>query len=73
MIDRELPGVTEAMRAASRPHTAHWMLSRSVAGVRGATLILNFPGSPASIEQTGTALLQAIPHALELIEGRHTH
>ena len=73
VIDRELPGVTEAMRAASRPHTAHWMLSRSVAGVRGATLILNFPGSPASIEQTGTALLQAIPHALELIEGRHTH
>ena len=73
VIERELPGVGEAIRAASRAHTAHWMLSRGLAGVRGATLIVNLPGNPASIEQTGGALLQAIPHALELIEGRRPH
>jgi cyclic pyranopterin monophosphate synthase len=73
VIERELPGITEAMRAASRPHTPHWMLSRGLAGVRGRTLIVNFPGNPASIDQTGPALLQALPHAVELIEGGHPH
>jgi cyclic pyranopterin monophosphate synthase len=73
VIERELPGVSEAMRAASRPHTAHWMLSRGIAGVRGRTLVVNFPGSPTSIEETGEALLQALPHALDLIEGRKPH
>jgi cyclic pyranopterin monophosphate synthase len=71
MIEREVPGITEAMRAASRPHTPHWMLSRGIAGVRGATLIVNFPGSPASIDQAGEALTQALTHAVDLIEGRH--
>ena len=47
MLEREAPGLAEAMRAASRAHTPHWMLSRAVAGIRGATLIVNFPGSPA--------------------------
>ena len=69
VIEREVTGIAEAMREASRPHTAHWMLSRSIAGVRGSTLIINLPGSPRSIEQVGTALLDAIPHALELIAG----
>jgi molybdopterin biosynthesis enzyme MoaB len=58
------------MRAASREHTRHWMLSRAVAGIRGSTLIVNFPGSPASIEQVGDAIADALPHALELIAGR---
>ena len=44
VIEREVPGIAEAMREASRPHTKHWMLSRGVAGIRGATLIVNFPG-----------------------------
>jgi molybdenum cofactor synthesis domain-containing protein len=69
-IDREAPGLPEAMRAASREHTRHWMLSRAVAGIRGSTLIVNFPGSPASIEQVGDAIADALPHALELIAGR---
>jgi molybdopterin biosynthesis enzyme MoaB len=47
------------------------MLSRGVAGVCGGALIVNFPGSPASIEQAGEALLQALPHAVQLIAGRH--
>jgi cyclic pyranopterin phosphate synthase len=71
VIEREIPGIGEAMRAASRPHTTNWMLSRGLAGVRGGTLIVAFPGSPRSIEQIGAALLPALAHALELIAGRH--
>jgi molybdopterin adenylyltransferase len=73
VIEREAPGIAEAMRAASREHTRHWMLSRGVAGIRGSTLIVNFPGSPASIEQAGDAIADALPHALALIAGDHPH
>jgi molybdopterin adenylyltransferase len=73
VIEREAPGIAEAMRAASREHTRHWMLSRGVAGIRGSTLIVNFPGNPASIEQAGDAIAGALPHALELIAGHHPH
>ena len=45
----------------------------AIAGIRGATLIVNLPGSPASIEQAGGALLRAIPHALALIAGGRPH
>jgi cyclic pyranopterin monophosphate synthase len=71
VIEREVPGIAEAMRAASLPYTANWMLSRAMAGVRGDTLIVNFPGSPASIDQAGEALLPALEHAVELIQGHH--
>jgi molybdopterin adenylyltransferase len=70
VIEREAPGIAEAMRGASRAHTANWMLSRGVAGVRGATLIVNFPGSPRSIEQAGAGIADALPHALEVLAGR---
>jgi molybdopterin adenylyltransferase len=73
VIDREAPGIAEAIRAASREHTRHWMLSRAVAGLRGSTLIVNFPGSPASIDQTGEAIADALPHAMEQIAGGHMH
>jgi molybdenum cofactor synthesis domain-containing protein len=69
VIEREAPGIAEAMRAASRPHTTYWMLSRGVAGTRGSTLIVNFPGSPSSIGQVGEALREALPHALALLAG----
>jgi molybdopterin adenylyltransferase len=69
VIEREAPGIAEAMRAASRPHTPNWMLSRAVAGLRGRTLIVNFPGSPKSIRETGEALAPALPHALALLGG----
>jgi molybdopterin adenylyltransferase len=73
VIDREAPGIAEAIRAASREHTRHWMLSRAVAGIRGSTLIVNFPGNPASIDQTGETIADALPHALEQIAGGHSH
>ena len=73
VVEREAPGIGEAMRSASREHTRHWMLSRGVAGVRGSTLIVNFPGSPASIEQAGEEIADALPHALALLAGRHPH
>ncbi|HKJ35914.1 MAG TPA: MogA/MoaB family molybdenum cofactor biosynthesis protein [Solirubrobacterales bacterium] len=68
-IEREAPGIGEAMRAVSREHTPHWMLSRAVAGIRGGSLIINFPGSPKSIGEIGDALAPALPHALALLAG----
>ncbi|MBA2765140.1 MAG: MogA/MoaB family molybdenum cofactor biosynthesis protein [Thermoleophilaceae bacterium] len=67
VIDREAPGIGEAMRIASRPHTDKWMLSRGMAGIRGRTLIVNFPGNPPSIAQIGGELAPAMGHAFELL------
>ncbi len=67
VIDREAPGIAEAMRAASRPHTDKWMLSRAVAGIRKRTLIITFPGSPKSIGQIGQEIGPALPHAIALL------
>ena len=75
VIERLAPGIGEAIREASRPHTRHWMLSRATAGIRGQTLIVNFPGNPASIEQAGSAIAGSLPHAVELLargEGSHS-
>jgi molybdopterin adenylyltransferase len=72
VLEREAPGLPEAMRAASREHTPHWMLSRAVAGIRGATLIVNFPGSPGAIEQAGEAIAGALAHAVALLRDRPT-
>jgi molybdopterin adenylyltransferase len=71
VIEREAPGVAEAMRLASRSHTRHWLLSRARAGTRGSTLIVNFPGNPDAVAQTIGALAEALPHALDLIAGEH--
>jgi molybdopterin adenylyltransferase len=69
VIDREAPGIAEALRQASRPYTDRWMLSRGVSGTRGRTLIVNFPGSPRSIDQTAPAIEPAVSHALDLLRG----
>jgi molybdopterin adenylyltransferase len=69
VIEREAPGIAEALRQASRPHTDRWMLSRGVSGTRGRTLIVNFPGSPRSIDQTAPAIESAVSHALDLLRG----
>ncbi len=73
VIERDAPGLAEAMRLASKEHSAHWMLSRGLAGIRGSTLIVNFPGSPRSIAEAGDALVAALPHALDLLAGRRSH
>ena len=70
VIERHVPGIGEALREASRAHTSNWMLSRAQAGIRAGTLIVNFPGSPASIEQAAGTIAAALGHALELIAGR---
>ena len=67
VIEREAPGIAEALRAASREHTRNWMLSRGVAGIRGRSLIINFPGSPKSIGEAGEAIAAAIPHAVSVL------
>jgi molybdenum cofactor synthesis domain-containing protein len=69
VIDREAPGLAEAMRAASRDHVRLWMVSRGIAGTRGRSLIVNFPGRPEAIEQAGSGIAEAIPHALRLLTG----
>ncbi len=67
VVDRPAPGLGEAMRLASRDHTPHWMLSRATAGVRGRTLIVNFPGNPNAIDQAGAAITPSLGHALGLL------
>jgi molybdenum cofactor synthesis domain-containing protein len=73
VIEREAPGIAEALRAASRAHTRNWMLSRGVAGIRGRSLIINFPGSPKSIGEAGEAIGEAIPHAVALLRNGTGH
>ena len=67
VIEREAPGIAEAMRLASRDHTDLWMVSRGVAGVHGRSLIVNFPGSPKSIPQSGEAIRKGLAHAAKLL------
>ncbi|OGR32204.1 MAG: molybdenum cofactor biosynthesis protein [Desulfuromonadales bacterium GWD2_61_12] len=69
VIDREVPGMAEAMRQASLAKTPHAMLSRAVTGLRGATLIINLPGSPRGVRENLAVLLPALPHALAKLKG----
>ena len=69
VLDRELPGFGEAMRAASRPHVPTAVLSRAVAGVRGAALIINLPGAPRAVRECLDAVFAAVPDCVDLIGG----
>ena len=67
VIDRQAPGIAEALRAESLKITRHAMLSRAVAGMRGRTLIINLPGSPKAVQESLDILLPILPHALDLL------
>lgn len=69
IIDYEVPGIAEAMRAESLKKTAHAMLSRAIAGVRGNCLIINLPGSPGGVKENLSAILPALNHGLEKLNG----
>jgi molybdopterin adenylyltransferase len=69
VLDREVPGFAEAMRAASLAKTPHAMLSRAVCGIRNRTLILNLPGSPAAAVENLEAVWPAVPHAIRKLQG----
>jgi molybdopterin adenylyltransferase len=73
VVDYEIPGLAEAMRAEGRRHTPLADLSRAVVGVRQATLIVNLPGSPSGATQSLEAIIAALPHALETLGGPFDH
>jgi molybdopterin adenylyltransferase len=68
VIEREAPGYAEAIRADSRRHTPLGILTRGVSGVRGRTLILNFPGNPKAIEQSWPLVEPTLEHAAATLE-----
>jgi molybdenum cofactor synthesis domain-containing protein len=69
VIEREAPGIAEALRYESLKITRHAMLSRARAGIRGRTLIVNLPGSPKAVKESLDILLPVFPHALDLLAG----
>ncbi len=73
VIDYEVPGFAEAMRADGRTKTPMAILSRAVVGVRGQTLIVNLPGSPRAALESLAVLEPVLDHALETLRGPHDH
>ena len=69
VLDKELAGFGEAMRAVSRPHVPTAVLSRQMAGVRGSALIINLPGSPKAVSECLDAVFAAVPDCVDLIGG----
>lgn len=72
IIDKNVPGIAEIMRARSMQVTPMAMLSRAIAGLRGQCLIINLPGSPKAVKECLEPVLPAIPHAVQMIKGVNT-
>jgi molybdopterin adenylyltransferase len=73
VIDREIPGFGELMRARGREATPLAVLSRSVTGTRGRVLIVNLPGSPKGAVESLDAIVELVPHVLDLLQGQTEH
>ena len=73
ILDYEVPGISEAIRAASLKIVKSAMLSRGIAGVRHRTLIVNLPGSPKAVAESLDVIVSVLPHALELLSGEVDH
>ena len=73
VIEREVPGVAEAMRAESLKVTKMAMISRGVCGVRSGTLIINLPGSPKAVTESFAVVKPVLAHALDLLAGHTRH
>jgi molybdopterin adenylyltransferase len=69
VLDREAPGIAEAIRADAIARTPHALLSRGVAGLRGGTLVVNLPGSPGGCRDGFAVIQPALKHGLELAAG----
>lgn len=69
VLDKEIPGMAEAMRASSMKVTPHAMISRAVAGIRGRSLIINLPGSPRGAKENLSVVMPALTHTMEKIQG----
>lgn len=69
VIEREIRGITDAMRSEGLKKTKRAMLSRAVAGVKGHTLIINLPGSPKAVKENLEVIIDIIPHAVEKLKG----
>ena len=70
VIEREVPGIPEAMRAECLKFSPRAMLSRSIAGIRGRTLIVNLPGSPKGAKESLEVILDVLAHGLDMIAGK---
>jgi molybdenum cofactor synthesis domain-containing protein len=73
VIEREVPGVAEAMRAESLKVTKMAIISRGVCGVRSGTLIINLPGSPKAVTESFAVVKPVLAHALDLLAGHTRH
>jgi molybdopterin adenylyltransferase len=73
VIDREIPGLPEVMRATGRRATPRAALSRGIAGTRGKVLIVNLPGSPKGAVESLDAIVELVPHVLDLLSGKTEH
>ena len=67
VVERLTPGIPEAMRLASLKITSKAMLSRATAGIRGKSLIINMPGSPKAVKESFEAILEALPHGIDIM------
>ena len=70
VVEKEVPGLAEAMRSASMEKTHHAMLSRALCGIRGRSLMVNLPGSPKAVTENMEVILPALPHAMDLLAGQ---